>query len=516
MRGNDLMRKKTLGLLAAVAIALPLVAARGAELRVGFSTDALTMDPGNHRDRATETIIRNMHDGLFTRDSKMNVVPELAESWRAIDTKTYEFKIRKAVKFHGGTPLTADDIKFTFERLVTEGAIGGETSPRKGLLGPLKEVRVVNSFTVQFILEKPWPMLPAMLPFQEIVSKTFVEKVGPRGMATLVNGTGPFKLVEWRRGDSITLKRFEDYYGGAADIPPVGNACVDRVIFKIIPYSESRVAGLLAGDVDIINDVPPHAIKVIESSPNTRIVAVNSTRSFFVALNNQKGPFNDIKVRRAIALAINKELIINTILRGSATPISGILSPDAFGKNKRLVEYPYDPEKAKKLLAEAGRRDGIDVALDIEEAFKEVAEAIAFQLNEVGIRTKIVVGERDQLRKKWRTQGKPKTGDMWFTSWGNSSLDPVGILEPTHRTNDRGNSAGYANPELDALLDAAGVELDRTKRAEMYAKAEAMVNRDLPYVYLWVPEDLYGLSTKVAGWQPTPDSRINLHDVCVK
>ena len=510
------MGEKTIGLLIAVTIALPLMVAHGAELRIGFSTDALTMDPGDHRDRMTETIIRNMYDGLLTRDSKMKVVPELAESWRAIDTKTYEFKLRKGVMFHDGTPLTADDIKFTFERLITEGAIGGQTSPRKGLLGPLKEVRVVDSHTVHFVLEEPWPILPAMLPFQEVVSKTFAEKVGPRGMATLVNGTGPFKLVEWRRGDSIIMKRFDHYYGGAVDIPPVGTACVDGVIFKIIPYNESRVAGLLARDVDIINDVPPHAIKVIENTPQTQIVTVNGTRSFFIALNNQKAPFNNIKVRRAVAHAINRELIIDTILHGNATPISGILSPDAFGKNKRLAEYNYDPERAKKLLAGAGYFDGIDVTLDVNEAFEDVAEAIGFQLNKVGIRTKIVVGEPGQLRKKWRTQGKPKTGDMWFTSWGNSSLDPVGIFVPTHRTNDRGNSAGYANPELDALLDAAGAEIDRTKRAEMYAKAEAMVNRDLPYVYLWVPMDVYGLSTRVVGWQPSPDSRINLHDICLE
>jgi peptide/nickel transport system substrate-binding protein len=510
------LKKRTLNLLAAVMIGLPLVVAHGAELRVGFSTDAVTMDPGNHRHRETETIIRNMYDGLLTRDSKMNVVPELAESWKAIGIQTYEFTVRRGVTFHDGTPLTADDVAFTFERLITEGALGGQTSPRKDLLGPLKAVRVVDSRVVHFVFGEPWPMLPAMLPFQEVVSKRFTEKVGPAGMARQVNGTGPFRLVEWRKGDSIIMERFEDYYGGAPGVPPVGSACVDRVIFKIISYNESRVAALLAGDVDIINDVPPHAIQVIENAPNTRIVRVNGVRSFFIALNNQSRPFSDLRVRQAVAHAIDKAWIIDTILRGNATPISGILSPDAFGKNRGLAEYRYDPERAKKLLAEAGYPGGVDVALDVDEASKSVAERIALQLSKVGIRTKIVVGEVVQLQEKWRTQGKPKTGDMWFTSWGNSSLDPVGIFVPTHRTSARGNSAGYGNPELDALLDAAGVELDRRKRADMYRKAEAVVNRDLPYVYLWVPRDAYGLSTRVAGWHPSPDSRINLHDVCVK
>lgn len=510
------MGNKTVSLFTALTIVLLLAVAYGAELRIGFTRDALTMDPGNHRNRETETIIRNMYDGLLTRDANLNVVPELVESWKVIDLKTYHFTLRQGVTFHDGTPLTADDVKFTFERLLTEGAIGGQTSPRQGLLGPLKEVKVVDSRTVHFVLQDRWPMFPAMLPFQEIVSKTFVEQVGSSGLAQHANGTGPFQLVEWRKGDSIIMERFEDYYGGAPDIPPVGKACVDRVVFKIIPHSESRVAGLLAGDVDIINDVPPHAMKVIEHTPHTKIMRVNGVRSFFIALNNQGLPFDDIRVRQAVAHAINKRWIIDTILRGNATPINGILSPNAFGKHKGLKEYRYDPQKAKKLLAEAGYAEGVDVALDVDETFKAVAETIAMQLNQVGIRTKIVVSEVDRLQTKWQTLGKPKTGDMWLTSWGNSSLDPVGIFVPTHRTNDRGNAAGYVNPELDAVLDAAGVELDRAKRAAMYAKAEAMVNRDLPYVYLWVPQDVYGLSTRVVGWQPHADSRINLHDVCVK
>jgi peptide/nickel transport system substrate-binding protein len=119
------------------------------------------------------------------------------------------------------------------------------------------------------------------------------------------------------------------------------------------------------------------------------------------------------------------------------------------------------------------------------------------------------------LTQKWRTEGGPKEGDMYLSSWGNSSLDPFDIFVPTHRTNDRGNSAGYANPELDALLDEAGVEIDRERRAELYQQAEAIVNAEVPYVYLWVPQDIYGVSTRLSNWSPSPDSRINLHDACL-
>jgi peptide/nickel transport system substrate-binding protein len=509
------LKRALIASAAALCVALP--AAHASEIRVGFTLDADTLDPANHRKRETETIIRNLYDGILTRDANMKVVPEIAESFTQVSPTVYDFKIRDGIKFHDGSPLTAEDVKFTLDRLTVDGAMGdGQTSPRKSLLGPLASTEVVDGNTVRINLSEPWPILPAMLPFQEVVSKAFVEKVGSAGLATEVNGSGPFKLVEWRKGDSIILERFDDYYGGASAIEPVGKACVDRVIFKVIPESASRVAALLAGDVDIINELPPFSIGQVESNPNTKVMTVNGTRSFFIAMNMEGEYFDDPKVRQAAAHAIDKDLIIDRILGGNAARIEGILSPDAFGATADLPTYDYDPEKAKALLAEAGYPDGIDVEMDVEGAFKDTAEAVASLLTKGGIRTKVVVGEGAQLSEKWRTKGAPKTGDMFFTSWGNGSLDPFDIFTPTHRTNDRGNSAGYANAELDKILDEAAVELDVDKRAGMYHQAEAMVNADLPYVYLWVPQDIYGVSARLKGWQPSADSRINLHDACVE
>lgn len=510
------MRAKWVAFGAAAMIALPMAATSASELRVGFTADALTLDPANHRNRETQTIIRNMHDGLLTRDSDMNVVSELAESWAAIEPTIYEFKLRRGVTFHDGSPMTAADVKFTFDRLTKDGAMDGQTSPRKSLLGPLKDVKVIDDQTVHMVLAEPWPILPAMLPFQEVVSKAHVEKVGTAGMADSVAGTGPFRLVEWRRGDSVIMERYDGYYGGAADIPPTGKACVDRVIFKVIPENASRVAALLAGDVHIINGLPTHNVKQVAGNPNTRVMAVNGTRSTYIALNNQTAPFDDTRVRHAVAHALDRKLIVDKILDGNATLINGILSPDAFGKNETLPAYGYDLAKAKALLADAGHPDGLDVTLDVDGANKETAEAIASLLTKAGIRTKVAVNEASQLTARYRTKGKPIDGQMWLTSWGNGSLDPVGIFVPTHRTAGRGNSSGYANAEVDALLDAANTETDRAKRAALYAEAEAIVNRDLPKVYLWVAKDLYGVSNQVAGWQPSADSRINLHDACLK
>ncbi|MGE5339420.1 MAG: ABC transporter substrate-binding protein [Gemmatimonadota bacterium] len=499
--------------VATTAVAIP---ASASEIRVGFTLDAVTLDPANHRKRETETIIRNMYDGILTRNAKMEVVPELAESWKQINATTYEFKLRKGVKFHNGETMTADDVKFTFDRLTKEGAMGGQTSPRKSLLGPLKEVLVVDPLTVRFVLSEPWPILPAMLPFQEVVSRKFVEANGSEALATKEDGTGPFRLVEWRKGDAVIMERFNDYYGGATAIPPVGKACVDRVIFKVIPENASRVAALLAGDVDIINELPPHTVKQVESNPNTRVMSVRGTRSVFIAMNLQVPPLNDIRVRQALAHAIDKKLLIDRILGGHATPINGILSPDAFAFDPSLPAVKYDPALSRKLLAEAGFKDGLDLTLDTEGAHKETAEAIAAVAGKGGFRIRVVVGEGSQLQAKWRKKDEPKAGEMFFTSWGNGSLDPYDIFDPTHMTGGRGNSSFYSNPVLDKLLTDAAVEPDRVKRATLYKQAQEILAKDLPYVYLWVPADLYGVSKRLTGWQPSADSRINLHDACVK
>ena len=500
--------------LLAAAIGLTGSAAGTAELRVGYSSDITTLDPANHRSRVTEGLILNLYDALLARTDDMKVVPELAESWKQIDATTYEFVLRKGVKFHSGSEMTAEDVKFTFDRLVKDGAMGGQTSPRKSLLGPLKDTSVVNPTTVRFHLAEPWPILAAYLPFQQVVSKAFVEKVGTPAMATQADGTGPFKLVDWRRGDSIILERFEGYYGGSPDLSPVGKAGVDRVVFKIIPESASRVAALLAGEVDLIDELPVHSIKQIEANPRTKVLATNGTRSFFIPMNNTRPPFNDARVRLAANLAVDRKLIIDRVLSGLATPLNGLLSPESYGFNANLPSLALDVDRAKKLLAEAGHPNGIEATLDVANAFKDVAEAVASQLTRAGIRTKVQLWEQTTLSQAW---AKPETNsrDMVFQSWGDGALDPVGIFVPVLKGKDRGNYSGYANKDVDALLVAADTETDVAKRSKMYQDAQAIVAKDVPLVFLWLPQDVYGASARLKNWRPSPRGVVKLHDARV-
>jgi peptide/nickel transport system substrate-binding protein len=503
------------GALAVAAASWAKAQGRVREIRVGVTQDALTLDPANHRNRETQTVIRNIYDGLLTRDAEMRIRPEIAESWRQIDARTYEFRLRTGIRFHSGDVLTAEDVKFTFDRLTKDNAMGGQTSPRKGLLGPLQDTVVLDERTVRMVLAEPWPILPAMLPFQEVVNRRHVERVGQEGMQTRPDGCGPFRLAEWRRGEAVILERFADYYGGSTEIPGAGPAQIDRAIFRVMPENSARIAALLAGEVDIITELPASAMRQVEASANAQVMKVNGTRTFFVALNLAKKPFNDVRVRHALNHALDKGAIISRILNNTATPLRGVMSPDAFAFNPDLPEYVHDVARARALLAEAAVPQGTELVLDTVAALKEIAEAIAALLSRTGLRVRAQVWEGAVLTPMWQTPERRRDRDMLLTSWGNGSLDPSDIMVPTLRTGGRGNSAGFSNAEVDRLLDAAETETDPEKRAAMYRRAQAIVTEEAPWIFLWLPQDIYGVARRVQNWRPQADSRINLHRVRV-
>jgi peptide/nickel transport system substrate-binding protein len=327
----------------------------GDTIVVGMKTNKIvTLDPAMHRERDTETVIRNMFDGLVTRTWDGKVVPEIAESWTNPADNVYEFKIRKGIKFHDGEKLDADDVVFTFERILQEGAIGGQSSPRKGLLGPLEKVEKVDACTVRFTLKNPFPVfLQALVHFQ-IVPKDYIKKVGDKKFAEKPVGCGPFKFKEGRLDDRIVMERFDGYYGGSPELPPVGPARVKQVIFRMMPDPATRIAALKAGEVHIIQQVPPDMAAELEKDPKVQVKRVQGTRVYAVEMNCAKPPFNDVRVRLAMNYAINWDEILKTVYGGGATRLATCFLPSGFGFNPELKPYPYDPEKAKQLLKEAG------------------------------------------------------------------------------------------------------------------------------------------------------------------
>ncbi|MDR7484824.1 MAG: ABC transporter substrate-binding protein [Armatimonadota bacterium] len=329
--------------------------ARGGVVAVGMNTNAIvTFDPAMFRDRKTETVLRNIFDGLVTRTTRDKVVLELAAAMRQPSPTVYEFTLRPGVVFHNGDAMTADDVVFTFERIIKEGAVGGQSSPRRALLGPLDRVERVGDNVIRFTLARPFPVfLQALVHFQ-IVPRRYIQAVGDRAFAERPVGTGPFKYLAGRVDSQIVLERFEPYYGGAPELPPVGPASLRGVVFRMMPEPATRVAALRAGEVHIIEDVPVDLIGELERDPRTAVRATQGTRVFGIELNNARPPFNDVKVRQALNYAVNWEAILRAVYRGYATRLSTAFLPSGFGYNPRQQAYPYDVARARALLREAG------------------------------------------------------------------------------------------------------------------------------------------------------------------
>jgi len=484
--------------------------AAGDTLVIGIHQDVTTLDPGNHRDRTTETVIRNMYDGLVTRTTDMVVVPQLAESWEVVSPTEWVFHLRKGVMWHDGSSFTAEDVKFTIDRLVKEGMINGITSPRKSLLGTVNGAEIIDAYTVKLTLDAPMGHLLAFLPFQEMVSKHYVEEVGDDYLAEHPMGTGPFKFVRRDKGAQIVMERFDDYYGGSQDILPVGPAQVKTVIFKIIPETSSRIAALLAGEVDIITKVPTDLMGQIETSSNAAIATCNGTRSYFVEMNNFNGVFTDKKVRQAMNYAIDMQMIVATFYAGLGEVIPTILSPNAIGYAD-LDPYGYDPGKAKELLTEAGYPNGFSVVIDTEDFIKNVAQAYAQMLREVGIDASVQVWEWSILKPELLA-GKRQ---MWLADWGNGSMDPQGIFVPKLETGARGNYSGYSNKTLDLLFSLSQITSDLPEREDCFIQGQGIIYEDCPMIWGYVTKEVYGVSKRVHDWTPSPDGRINLQDVSV-
>ena len=515
-------------------------------LVVGIPAAPTSLDPGDHRSRESETVIRNFADGLITRDTTSGTHLELAESMTWLDDVTLEVVLREGVLFHDGTPLTAADVAYTFNRLIEENAIEypePHTSPRKGLIAPLVSVEQIDDSTVQMHFSGPWPPAMQLLVHQQIIPQSYLEEVGTEGYINAPIGTGPFRFVSANAGlEEIVLERFDDYYGGAPDLPPVGPACVAGVIFRVIPEASTRIAALLAGEVDIIQVVPPDLIATLEADPNVQVLTTPGTQPKWIELNVNQPPFDDVRVRQALNYAIDKDLLIETIYGGRAVALPGPLSPYNNFVNQSLAPYPYDPDQALALLEEAGwsdsdgdgvlDRDGQPLAftLDTLEEWRNLAEAIATQLQGLGINATVRFWEysvvQPQLLAGEREFHLPlsKNGERqaYLDDWGDSAFDPVGHFEAKWHglvegsPYGRGNFSGYNNERVNELIQQGETVADPAERQAIYDEAQQLVYDEVPAVFLILPEEVEAASVAVSNWQPASDSRVNLHDVCLE
>ncbi|HIE51734.1 MAG TPA: ABC transporter substrate-binding protein [Armatimonadetes bacterium] len=480
-------------------------------IRVALNADVETLDPAMHRSRIVEAVVRNICDGLLTRDTKMRYVPQLATSWKVEGETRWVFQLREGVKFHNGDPFTAEDVKFTIDRII--GALPDlPPSPRKDLLGPVAAAEVIDPHTVAIITEGPYPILPQKLVFFEICPKGYFQQVGPEGFARHPVGTGPFRFVEWRPGERIVLERFEEYYGGSPDIPPVGPAPLAGVIFRPLEEATTRLASLEAGEVHIAVGVPPEQAERVERLPHARLASTQGTRTFFIGLNCSREPFADLRVRQAARLAIDPEPIIEKFLFGRAQVLPGMLVPMALGFDESLPRPKQDVKRARELLREAGYPEGLEVTLDCEANDKRVAEAIAGTMRAAGIRAQVRVWKRDNLLHQLRRQQR----DMFLTSWGNSSLDPSGILPVLFHSQGYSNFFGYRNSQVDRLLEEADRSLDPESRRQKYLQVQRILHAQVPTCFHFLLEELYGVAEVVENFHARPDGMLPMHDVVIR
>ena len=463
---------------------------------VGIAGPVLSMDPANYRDKPTETVLRNIFDGLVTTDKDGNVVPMIAESWKQNSDTEYVFTLRKDVKFQDGTPLTAADVKFTFDRIITPNAINGSTSPRQGLISALKSVEIVDDYTVKFILSQPWPIFLKMLPFQQIIPKAYYEKVGEAGFVAHPIGAGPFKVVEASPNDKIVLERFDGYYNGKSSIK--------NLIFKVLPDNSSRIAALMAGEIQRAQTIPSSMLSTLQNNSDINVKSVNGTTVYMLQMNTKTKEFSNVKVRQAMNYAVDMQTIIDTILNGQATRLAGPMLSNAYAVDTDLKPYSYDPAKAKELLAEAGYPNGFSLVIDCAASEQEVAEAVATQLKKAGINASTRVWDVGVLQPMV-LKGERQ---IYLTHWGNSTKDPYDFLNPCLMTGGRGNYSLYSNSQVDSLLNQGAMEKDDAKRKAIYKQAQDIIYNDCPWIFGYQPKTFEAATKKLVNWEPRYDEML--------
>lgn len=459
----------------------------------------------------------NIYDGLVRyEDGSLDVEPALASDWDVSDDGTlYTFTLREDVTFHDGTPFNADAVVFNFERMLDENHPFADTGPfplAEQFFGEIEEVRAVDEFTVEMELGAPSAVFLGNLAYPTglLISPAAVEEFG-EDVGRNPAGTGPYSFVEWLGNERVTLEANADYWDGAPAVP--------GLVFRPVPESQTRVTELLAGNADIIVEVPPDDIAALDEDPDVQIVQEAGPHTWFLILNLAEEPFDDPLVRQAVNHAIDREALVTDILSGTAavtnTPIAA-----AFGEvhNADVEGYDYDPERARELLAEAGYEDGLDITFYVTEGGSgmlqpiPMAEFMQANLADVGINVDIETYEWNAYLDEVNAgiEGKAAMAQMaWMTS------DPITLPDLTLRSDqwpdDGGfNSGYYANPEVDELIEAAKREADEATRIELLREMQEIVVADAPWVTVASATETAATQADIEGFELHPSTLLRL------
>ena len=464
--------------------------------------DVTSLDPHQGKETPAVEVTCQIFDTLVVVNPETNEIePQIAESWEQVDELTYVFKIRQGIKFHDGSDLTAEDVKFSLDRAINSAAVSY-------IVDFIDTVTVDDEYTVT--VKTKAPFAPALrnlaIPFAAIVPKA----VGEADEAAFILnpvGSGPYQFVEWKQNDHVTLKAFDDYYAG--------KPATENLIMKVIPETSQRSIALETGEIDLAYDMAVNDVAKLKDSTELTVYEIPSLTCWYISMNMNKEPFNNPLVREALSYAIDRQLIIDTINAGSGQPADAIIAPGVFGYYSTGVRE-YDPEKAKELLAEAGYPDGFETSLWVNDNQSriEMCQAMQNMFQQIGVECSVEVIEFGSFISR-TTAGEH---DMAYFGWTTSSADAdysYYSLEHSTQQGAAGNRSFIADPEVDALIEEARTNSDEATRTELYKELAIKldeINNNIPVFYSSIN---VGASQKVEGFVMDANGYHNLDTVKV-
>jgi len=465
-------------------------------LVVDLVNEPSSLDPQVQWNPDSYYVYRNIFDNLLTRDDKGEIVPQVATSWKYLSDTEIEFQLRPDIAFHDGSKLTADDVVFSVKR-ITDRSFG---SPQLGQFDKIIDAVALSPTTVKLTTSGAYPALLAQLVKLSIVPKAIVETVGKDAFNLKPVGSGPYKFENWQRGVAVTLSRNDAYWGMKGPFP--------SVVFRAVPDSATRLANLQAGTSDLAVTLDSDQAAQLKSAAKAKPLTGLTERVAYLRLNTTKPPFDNIKVRQAAALAIDKDGLVDGLLGGFDKPVGQLLTPAIFGWVDGMPSAKYDPAKAKALVAEAGPTAKAEIELSTAPVFDQrIVQAVQQQLSEVGLNVKIAMSDTASYLK--RAQAGPEgTSTLSFGRWSCACQDADGVLFPLlHKSS--GWSA-YRNDKTDSLLEEARQTLDKDKRLAAYKQVHEIVAAEAPVIPLYQAIVIYG-ATKNLNFTPTPNESMFLN-----
>lgn len=459
-----------------------------ATLIVDQANSPATLDPGLQYDTDSYVVYRNIFDQLVRRDpTTLKIIPWVASSWSQPDPTTWIFKVRDGIKFSDGSTLTAADVAFSLNRILDPSF----ASPQFANFSVV-QTATASGNTVTIETKAPSATLLSYLTTLSIVPEQYVTKVGEQAFDLHPIGSGPYALSDWTQGTSVILKANPNYWAGKPPYPTVE--------FRTVPIAASRVADLKSGAADIALELDPDNATQIKGSTGLKVIATPTERIADLYMNSLTGPTASLKVREAIANAINYPSIIANLEHGYAKPVKEVLTPASFGYTNTVAGFQYNPTKAKQLLA-AANDPHPNLVLPTSPSFSAaVVQAIQADLEAVGFTVQIVTTDQPTFLKNVQAPTH-NWGNIRYGIWSCSCLDADGTIYPLFHTGSVWSS--YSNPAFDQLVTSARTTLDTAQRKQDYQQAFAILQSDVPAVGLWQYYAIDGVKSNIS-WNPGP------------